>query len=68
MKDESQLEPMLSAFLTLCTKHDVTPELDAFCKCVNRIDDCIAVPVAFLEKLAEQKLATKIESDKVHLN
>lgn len=68
MKDESQLENMLSIYLTLCHKNDITPTLDSFCKCVNKIDNCIAVPVEFLEELVKEKLALKVETDKVHLN
>lgn len=68
LDDETKLEPMLDTYLSLCLKHDVTPELDAFCKCVNKIDNCIALPVSFVEALVEQKLGIKVDTANTHLN
>jgi hypothetical protein len=68
LDDETKLEPMFNIYLALCLKLDVEPSLDGFCKCVNKVDGCIALPVTFVEKLVEQKLASKVDTDTIPLN
>jgi hypothetical protein len=66
--ESKSLEKMLDVYLTLCDTNNIEPEVSAFCNCVNKLDDCIALPTSFMEQLEAMNIAKKVDSSTAHLN